>query len=348
MLNLPKARVYGGGGGGLQAIPTRAELLGGQCTFQGLIVQTEQYGPAPLFDPMIPWLDRPRDRAACYAEKRRVGDTIVCLALSGQYHEGDPHNFLERIPGRDYSQNLPAFRDVLTEALTVGGMRGIRLMLAGDGLGAGPGYNDQGGMTYGHDWLMANFPRIFDGLSDFSPYVVWYPGFDGYIPGWAGPENDWHRVNQWLAFARAIVGQSGYLGSYESAGYWAWSGETNDYSHDEGLEVDQVCFELPYPMGPPLTPVPADFCNQSDNVRGPFDQVWQISNRALGPAYRRPPDQPACDDDKREPGIGDGKHGKRFLNCAEFDTYGTVRGLDPAITAQRRAYLRSLGWEFVG
>jgi hypothetical protein len=336
--------------------PSRAEILGLQGTFQGIWCDTSYNSPGsrwggrtPLFDPAIGWFASKADRRSAYAAKRDAGDQLVVLAVTGQYHEGDPANFYEQVPGRDFfASGLNGLVDLIFEALD-DGMRGVQLWLGGDGLGDGVHYNNTGGMTYGWQWLMTNFESIYRGLEPVAPWIVWHAGADGTIPGWAGPENDWHRVNEWIAHARSIIGPSGYLGTYESSGMWAWSGETNDYSHDEGLLVDQVVFEFPYPMGPPTSPIPSDFCHQSDEVRAPFDQVWQISRRALGPRWVRPIDEPGCDDSGTSPGIGPGTYGPRSLRAQEFDTYGHVRNLPgPGVTDQRRAYLLQCGWPLLG
>jgi hypothetical protein len=355
VITFPKLIRYGGSPTPTNP-PTRDEILNLQGSFQGIWCDTSYNQPGsrwrgrtPLFDPAIGWF-APSDRKNAYAAKRAAGDKLVVLAVTGQYHENDPSNFYEQVPGKDFFRSgLNELVDLILEAVQQEGMRGVQLWCGGDGLGDGVNYNDFGGMTYGWQWLMKNFPAIYKGLESVSPWIIWQAGADGVIPGWAGPENNWHRVNQWLTFARGIIGDGGHLGTYESSGYWAWSGETNDYSHDEGMLVDQICFEFPYPMGPPTSTPPADFCNQSDEVRGPFDQVWQISKRALGPNWNRPPDEPVCDDGGKSGGIGPGKYGPRSLRGQEYDTYGHVRNfIADGVTQQRRSYLSQIGWGLVG
>lgn len=321
--------------------PSRDLALGGQLTFQGLYVKTRQYGWLPLFQPIIGWLDYPEDRQACYDVLRAAGDTKVCLALSGQYREGDSRNLLEPVNGRDYSSDLPAFHALIEEVLAAG-FASVEVMLSGDGQSYDPG-----GMTHGFAWLMANFARIYAGLEDLSPYIVWQAGFDGWIPGWDWDDDGgWVRVEQWLSFARSVIGSCGYLGVYLSAGYWCWT-ESDRYLSPAGREVDQVLVEFPCPMGPPTSEVPANFCGQDGDVRAPFDQVWQISSRVLGPLYRRPPEQPACDDGGVHPGIPPTGRGPVVVVAREFDTYLTARGISTD-TAARRAYLHAIGWANVG
>ena len=107
----------------------------------------------------------------------------------------------------------------------------------------------------------------------------------------AFPAGDWDNdggwTGTWFSHARSVIGPTGHLGAYLSGGYWCWT-EANRWLSTGGREVDKAVYVMPWPMGPPTSPVPDDFCNQSTDTRGPFDQVWQVSNRALGPAYRRP------------------------------------------------------------
>lgn len=324
--------------------PTRDELLGGQCSFQGLTAQTDAYGAMPLFDPAIAWLKTRKDRLACYATKRAAGDSIVVLAASGQYQEPwDPANWYNRMPGRDFvtEGRMSEFADLIAEATSDGGMRGVEVWCGGDGLGFDPN-----GLTHGYDWLMANYAdNIYAPLESVAPFIKWQAGADGWIPGWAGDQDQWDRVETWLLHARSVIG-AGALGAYLSAGYWCWT-EANRYLSPGGREVDYVVYETPCPMGPP-NPPPPDFCNQSN--RSPWDQVWQISNRILGPKYRRPSDQPACDDDKRfSEQIPDNARGNVYRECREFDTFDWVRGRISADGVEaHRAYLRDIGWEHIG
>jgi hypothetical protein len=75
------------------------------------------------------------------------------------------------------------------------------------------------------------------------------------------------------------------------------------------------------------------------------DSVWQIAARMLGPAYRRPPDQPAGDDPRPPFYLKDPTARGPIVNCAfEFYEYGWVRGATPAAVNQARQYFKNLGY----
>lgn len=329
--------------------PSRDQLLGAVRRFQGVWAETQQYGRMPVgFNPAIAWLALKADRLACYAALRAAGAEVVVLATSGQYHENDSSNWFERMPGRDFVSEgaMAEFHDLVVEAIVEGGMTGVEVWCGGDGTSY-----DAGGMTHGFQWLMTNFKdAIFAPLADLNGFILWQAGADGCIPGWDDDnQGHWTRSEDWFLHARSVIGPTGHLGAYLSAGYWCWT-EDNRWLSPGGREVDKAVYEFPYPMGPPTSPVPADFCNQSGGVRAPFDQCWQVSNRALGPLYRRPPEQPECDDNKRfNEQIPDNARGRVFREVGEYDTYGHARpdrGEPP--TDQRRAYIASIGWPLVG
>lgn len=335
-------------GGGLPSPPSRAQLLGSICRFQGVFTQTQQYGLMPSgFTPAIAWLAQKADRLACYADLRAAGSQKLVFASSGQYHNpNDSSNWFNRMPGRDFVAEgaMGEFHDLIVEAVADGGMTGVEVWCGGDGVAYDPN-----GFTHGYDWLMANFAgSIFAPLADLNEFLVWYAGSDGYAVGWNPDNSDkWKRNETWATFARSVIGPTGHLGAYMPSGFWCWT-EENRWLSPGGREYDKVAYEFPAPMGPPTSPVPSDFCNQKNEVRAPFDEVWQTSNRALGPRYRRPPEQPACDDNKTFPEqIPPNVRGEVFRDGREYDTYHDARFHNPP-TDQRRAYLVSLGWPLVG
>ena len=318
-------------------VPTRAQLLAVRTTgMQGLTLDGKPFLDWYLTSPDYDAATRQR----AYALKHAAGDTHCLLALSWNYQEAGAY----APAGFDGTRDWARFLEILDEVIAAGFL--VSLHLAGDGLSTSDrapwGYNDPAGWTYGFQWLMANFPALYARIGAArAPYVLWCPGFDGCIPGWAGPENDWHRTNEWIRLCRSVIGPDAVLMLYLSAGYWAWSGETNDYATPDGQQVDGVYYEGPIPFGPPAPYQPAN--------SSPWDQIWQISKRLLCSAYVRPPDQPADDDPGTIPGSHQTPRGPMVPVFLEFATYLAVRGaISPETIAWQRAYLRGCGWEYTG
>lgn len=312
---------------------------------QGLTVNLPSFGNVPWFDP---YLTSPEltaaDRQAVYAAKHAAKDSHHLLALSWNYGEaGVSFGSLGRAPqGFDGTQNWPRFLSIYDELLSEDFL--VSLHLAGDGLSnpAG-GYNDPVGWTYGWQWLMANLPMIRAQIGDArAARTVWCDGFDGCTPGWAGPENNWQRMNQYLDFARQTLGPAAVIAIYLSAGFWAWSGENDDYATPDGQNVDLVFYEGPIPFGPPA-PYPGP------NNGSSWDQLWQISKRLLRSLYVRPPDQPADDDSGTIAGDFSTPRGILGRCFVEFAAYPWTRGqIDAGTVAWQRQYIKGMGWPNVG
>lgn len=320
------------GGGSAIAVPTREQLIAVRTTgMQGLWLDD---------GPFLDWFLTSPDydaskRQRAYALKQAHGDTHCLLALSWNYQEDGAF----APAGFDGTKDWPRFLAIMDEVLDAGFL--VSLHLAGDGLGAGPGYNDPKGWTYGWQWLMANFSDIWARLGSRTPFTIPCPGFDGCIPDWAGPENNWHRTNEWIQLCRSVIGPDAPLFLYLSSGYWAWSGETNDYATTDGQQVDGVYYEGPIPFGPP------EPYNAGDSA--PWDQIWQISKRLLRSAYVRPSDQPANDDPGTVPGSHQTPRGPMQPVFLEYATFPWVRkDISQATIGWQRQYLRNMGWEYVG
>lgn len=363
----------------LPPVPSRNAVAAISTTFQGLTVCTDKFG-------CIPWLDyyltspdfSAADRARSYVVKHAVGDTHQTINVSWAYREP---GLVVAPAGRDLSNDLPTLRAFVREAI-VNGFK-VDVVYAGDGESNPPlcvpsaacpdgtwSYNDPVGDTYGFAWLMANFARLYAGLGplpadaeNLQPYTCARPGYDGVVPGW----QPWTHVDDWLTAARTVVGPTGCLSLELSAGYWAWSGERDDYDTPAGLNLDAVLYEFPYPMGPPAAPPSSPFrfwaptnpdcdgnpgnnrCWNGNPAWSPWEQVWQTSKRLLGSAYVRAPEIPADDDPGHAPDFRDRPgRGPLFKIGYEFDTYGFVRGLATSVIDAHRAYLRSIGWGLVG
>lgn len=303
----------------------RDQVLAVRLSFQGLTVDTPSFGRLPWFE-VIAWLDDPRDRQAAYQAKRAAGDTHAIVDLSGAYLEpGQPY---AQMPGKDFTTDLPSFRARVEECLEEGFLVDVRL--AGDGQSnpAG-GYNDPVGKTYGHQWLMANLSRVVDALDGVHDSVIFCPGYDGVFYGWT-PD----QVNAFGQRFRSLL-PNGYLALEFSAGVTHLGNGAADYGPGGALQA----FDLFY----------GDFFGWLPNGTA-GDQVWQVVARMIGPAYRRPPDQPAQDDPSPPFYLRAGTpRGPYVYNALEFDAFRWVRSQVTAdIVRQERAYFQSIGCRYTG
>lgn len=305
-------------------VPTRDQLCTTKQWFQGLQAQTIQYGSLPLFDPVIGWFyggSAREDRDAVRAAHKAVEDNIITVSLSGQYAEvGQAY---QHVRGVDYSQNLGALSDLILENANNGFYTDLRL--AGDGQGAGPGYNDPVGLTYGHDWLMKNFPRIVSGLSAAHPYIRWTPAYDAWFYGW-----DPSQVRKFGDLFRSILGNGAVLcGEFGINGCHA--------GHAGADYAKNGCF-YPYDL--------FQLEISTSDHGGHNELYWQNSARMLGPAYVRPPDQPAHDD-LNPPFylVGGTERGRFYASCWEDWLYEQVRNQVTIPTIiNYRGYKSATGW----
>ncbi|HEY8039878.1 MAG TPA: hypothetical protein VIF15_08805 [Polyangiaceae bacterium] len=311
-----------GDGPGFPAAPTRAGVLSVKLTFQGLTVTLPTYGAIPWFEPAITSLDA-ASRKLVYQAKHAAGDTHIGMAVSWAYMNDGGYSY--PVPGLDLTGNLPAFRALVVEAIENGFTPVI--FLAGDGESpAGGGYNDPNGWTYGYSWLMAHLPAIVASLQqpfDLTPYCLLVPGWDGVMPGWQPSELD-----AYLLQARSLL-PNGYVGLELASGTCHWGGGAANYTSPSGQALDAILQEFP---GPPTG-----------------DQVWQIAARELGPAYVRPPDQPAGDDPSPPFYLPGGTpRGPWFVVAYEYDEYRWVRAQVTATQIQtERQYLATMGYGHV-
>lgn len=310
--------LYGGSRVKLPPLPTRDQLARVKESFNSLWIDTPSYGRIAWWE-TIAWFPNRADRQAAYAAKRANGDTHIILDLSGSYRE---ISGLYNNVGADYSQNLSALVKLAYEVLEEGFL--IDLRLAGDGQGAGPGYNDPVGMTYGHDWLMANLDRIMDAFAPIYRYIVWTPGYDGVFYGWT-PE-------QCMAFAARIRAR--------------WSDAVI------GIEFNTAHIPLGEGGGDYL---PGGRMQNYDVIFGEFDpfdyhsdSTWQIVGR-LVPDYHRPPDQPSSDDPLPPHYLSQpSPRGPFYFIPFEILTYRHVRGAVPDEEyATYRDYFTNMGCELV-
>ncbi len=347
------ARIIAAASGGSTPVvkPTRAQILDVKTHgMQGMTcVVSQPGGPKP-----IPWTDglitspmlTADDRQTVYAAHRELGDTHMLIVLTWAYREGGLPYVM---PGIDLSDDLPAFRRYVEEIINAGFYPMV--FLGGDGMSTSDGppwhYNDPVGDTYGFQWLMANFQRVYDSLSDLAPWIIWSPGFDGVVPAWQPPS----CVDKWLLHARSIVGDAGYLALELSMGYPTWGsefGEGDNYPTPGGQALDLVLTEMPVPLGPPA-PYPPDYETLPNDQKAPWSQCDQVMARLTRP-WHRDPSQPPNDDPNPPFLLAPGTpRGQFYSSCFEISTYDwvrdriTVEGVD----AQRQA-LRQRGIQSVG
>lgn len=310
------------GGRAVPPVPSRDQLCAVQMSFQGLTFTTPSYGEVFWWE-TIAWWPNPADRQAAYAAKRAAGDTHIILDLSGAYKEGIPGAYNDT--GADYAQNLPALVALAEEVIREGFL--IDLRLAGDGQGAGPGYNDPVGLTYGHDWLMANFPRIASAFAPLADYIVFVPGYDGIFYSWE-PE-------QVVAFGKLFrsIFPKGTLGLEFNTGHIPLGegpGYRDAYGHGGCMQDYDVIY------------------GEFDPFNYHADSTWQICGRLVSP-YTRPIDQPAGDDPHPPFLLGaPNARGPWVFIAFEILTYNFVRGLcGPEEPAAYRKYFKDMGCTYI-
>jgi hypothetical protein len=302
-------------------LPTRDQILASHETFQGLWVTLPHFGhTVPWFDPAISSLDA-TDRAAVYAAKHAAGDTAIGIALSWNYDESPGYKY--PLPGTDLTMDLPRFRTLVDEAVANGFIPW--LFLAGDGeTPAGGGYRHPQDWTYGFDWLNGHVCDVLHALgADNVARALVLPGYDGIFYGWE-PSN--RKVPQFARTVRSCY-PNAVIGLEFGAGEIPLGNGSADYAPG-GLMTDYDELLIETNIWPETG-----------------DKAWQIVARLVGPAYHRPPDQPASDDPRppfylRTPT----PRGPWGVQCFEWATYSFVRGsLSAADIARGRAYYTALG-----
>jgi hypothetical protein len=277
------------------------------------------------FEPALAWIAK-ADRPKVYAVKQAAGDRLYGVSLSGAYLEsGQPY---AQFPGVDFSQDLPSLNALIDEILPYGY---VRLFLAGDGQGAGPGYNDPVGRTYGHDWLMANFERVVASLGWRAQFIQFIPGYDAIFYGWS-PE----QVAAFGALFEASV-RVKYPHAVLVLEHDIGHPPLGDGALNYGVGTQMAAYDI----------VASEYNGQGGDTQCLVhdDNVWQINGRLRYPddPYNRPPDQPAHDDPNPPGYFADSARGPILHECMEWATYYDVRGwCTPAGIEHDRAYLRAM------
>lgn len=327
----------------LPAPPTRDEILNLRITFQGLTVETRQFGSLPWFEAALPWLTL-ADRQVAYAAKHASpawgpnGDTHAIINLPsgpplydepGQPYSADRFGPLDWTAGGTKIDSRLA--DLVAEVARAGFPRQL-LFLGGDAGEAG------------FPIAMAQLDLVHDALrgstyGDLAPYVVVLPGWDGVFYGYS-PD----QIAQWGAKCRQLFlycgleHQPGRIPVGEGGGDYLPGGRMTFF--------DLILAEFD---GPNDSTWRATARARRDY---PGNQIWQIGARMLGPLYRRPADQPADSDSDSPPFYLQPLSARgRFVHCA-FEWVGEylwVRGRESAADIVRdRDYFKAIGYSCGG
>lgn len=318
--------------------PTREQILTGQTTQQGLLVQTDQFGAMPWWGACWAWLT-PHSRAQAAQQLLAHGDTIALIA----YPDGQP---LYDEPGQFYSPDkFPAlattpesFADLIAETLGYG-FQGCWVFWGGDD-------GDHGGFFESQAQTRLLSPVFATRIPghNLNDYVVQIPGWDGvwHKPTALGTGYTPQQIQQFAADARAagakyvgIEGGTGYLLAGEGGGDYQPGGVMTGYD----LILSEF-FDGQFTTG----------------------DVWQILARYLGPAYVMPADQKAIiaagpptpnppdslynqANDPHPPYVlAPGSPRGRYVHRVfEYYMYGFVRGATPAQVAASRAQFAAMG-----
>ena len=300
-------------------VPTRDQVLSIQLTFQGLTVQTQQYGTLPWFEAALAWLN-PTDRQSVYAAKHAAGDTHCIIHVPN----GIP---LYDAPGQPYNQMGPLdwtngeryidtlwFGTLVKEVIT----NGFTPMIF---------------MDERQDHSMRIMPLVLRALQaetpDLTQYCIILPGWDGVFYGW-----DPNDIVAWATLARSIAPNC-YLGLEHNTGHIPLGEGGEDYLPGGRMNgFDVILSELD------------DWPDE-----GGGDGTWQIVGRMVRP-YHRPPDQPAGDDPNPPFYLAPESPRGPYYYCAfEFGyaEYLWVRGKITAEAIQnRRNRIKALGVKWTG
>lgn len=307
--------------GGRRRSLTREQVCGVKMTFQGLSISTKQFGPdQPWFEPAYQCLLASSDRASVRAQKRAVGDTHLILEFFTKQESiyDEAGQPWQVAITPSMEQNLALFRSLVLEVLN----DGLIPIVAFDG---DNGY--QGAIN-----ALRQLPILVSLLGDLADSILFVRLWDGVFYG-ATPQ----QIYDFGAAFRRLL-PNGYLGMEHQAGRIPCGEGFGDWAlHGPMSTYDVILSEFDVPP--------------------PDDTVWQIAARFLGPAYKRPADQPAGDD----PGTPfDLRSGKWYLGEGSprgpyfpvaFEDWGLYLWVRDQITLQQiaadRAYYRQIGYTYV-
>lgn len=352
---------------GLPAIPTREQANDFKQHLQGLWYDTK-WGRIPAWGLDVIWEQDREHFDGCLAAHRDVGDSHLVFDLTWAYREPGTILPWQLLNGRDWTQSLRGFKDMLLYVIKQGFF--IDLPLGGDGLSVNPNpgyrqYNDPVGDTYGYEWLMANIGRVVKALrGDFDsecadglntlPWIVFRPGWDAVFYGWskAGePDSAMPaRVRAFGAQLKVAAAPNDVLLYIEhDMGHIPTGKGPADFEPGGTMEdYDGVMSE--YENGLERT-------NDQNPDTNPGTQFWMIADRLAGEdgksTWRRPADMPNGPQWDPSPPFYLGAKNKRghYIRYVgyEWGIYLQVRGRYPTAQCdQDRAYVRNCGVRHTG
>lgn len=297
---------------------TKAQVLRVNTTFQGLDCATSQFGVLPWFDAALFSLNA-SDRQGIYACKKSVGDDHAVVQFDSNsgsiYNEpGQPY---QQMNGAAFATNLPGFVNAVEEVIQHG-FTPIVFLGGDDGSTCG---QTPVPPQCGYVIASSEFPSAYQALKnasvgDLNQYVIYMPGWDGVFYGWTPAMLGQFGTQVKSTCPECYLGiesQTGHIPAGNGPADWAPGGLMSQY--------DIVFVEF-----------------NDSNIHD--DTTWQILGRLLGPAYKRPADQPTGDDPHPPFYLMNGQ----VVDCFEYGEYEWVRQLFTLDEiATMRAYLYSAG-----
>jgi hypothetical protein len=316
-------RIYSGGS--ILEPPTRDDALGingGLIHFQGLVVQTSQFGPLPLFESCIAWLNN-NDRQSVWNGKKAVNDThaLVHLPFGPPLYDepNQPYN-RNNFPALDWTNGGTGldsrFDDLIQQLLQ--NFNKFFLFLGGDG-------PDNQPIAMNHLDLLYKFKPFRD---EYYKYCIVLPGYDSVFYGWEPTTKitDWGKKfrNYW---------PTGHLGLEHDEGHIPLGEGGDDYKPGGRLQDFDIILS-----------------EYAQNLHQ--DSCWQINGR-LTEGYIRPPDQPGGDDPRPPYYLSVPNPRGKWGHCPfEYGEYEFVRGgcsdQSVQIVENNRNYQRSMNCKFLG
>jgi hypothetical protein len=300
----------------LPPVPTREDVCGINLTFQGLTVRLPNGVDVLWFELVFQCLDR-AGREAVYQTKRAAGDThLIVEFMDGRpvYHRPPLNGY--RSP--DFNANPAAFYELVYEVIAQGFIPIV--VFDGDNADAEP---------YGSHNALRQLPVLADlfqrGPHNLVPYILFARFWDGVFYG-STPENIQLFGTE---FRKQIP--TGYLAIEHQPGRIPCGGGPGDWTPNGRMTgYDVVVSEYDYDVHQ--------------------DSTWQVAGRTLGPAYKRPPDQPPADDPKPPFYLVDSPRGPRYTCAMEWQgAWQWVQGLQTAAyQTEIRRYMKSMGYRYTG